>query len=200
MIRWFGVVAFSCIFCSANLALQEKEFVEPDSPMVTEEAPSRKVTNGCAYESGRLELPEKSELVLPNMAVVEEYDGRSVRFFVTKTMHCVGHPPSEMRLNDARAYFGIAHQVEENVHRIATYGEWANRGGAAQIQMLVLVPRGQSFRQSADLEGEKSEASTEMDFGDPALEKCYWYSGTGPKDGWKPILLELNYNRFVAPE
>ena len=200
MVRWFGILALSCVFCSGDLALQDEEFVKPDSPMVTEEAPSRKVTNGSVYESGRLELPEKHELVLPNSAVVEEYDGKSVRFFVTKTMHCVGHPPSEMRLEDARAYFGIAHKSEGEVHWIGTFGEWANRGGAAKLRMLVLVPRGQSVRKSADLEGETSEATTEMDFGDPALEKCYWYSGHAPKGGWESILLEINYNRFIAPE
>lgn len=200
MIRWIGVLAISCIFCSGDGMIQEEEFVTPESPVVTERAPSEKVTNGSVFESGRLELPEDAELVLPNMAVVEEYDGQSVRFFVTKTMHCMGHPPNEMRIEDARVHFGIAHQVEAETHRIATFGEWANRGGSAQLKMLVLVPRGQSFRKSADLEGQSSEASTEMDFDNPAMKKCYWYSGTAPKEGWKPILLEPNYNRFVAPD
>lgn len=200
MIRWLSALLLGCVLCTGELPLQEEEMVNPDSPVVTERAPSDKVTNGTVYESGRLELPEKHELVLPNMAVVEEYDGKSVRFFVTKSMHCVGHPPNEMRIGDARANFGIAHQEEGNVHRIGTYGEWANRGGSAQIQMLVLVPRGQSFRLSADLEGESSEANTKMDFDNPAMKKCYWYAGTAPKEGWKPVLLEINYNRFVAPK
>lgn len=199
MVRWFGLIALA-IFVVGGQSSLGQDFVEPKLPMVVENAPSDKVTNGHVFECGSLELPDDQELVLPNMAVVEEYDGESVRFYVTKSMHCVGHPPSEMRLADARKYFGIAFQANEGTHQISTYGEWSNRGGSAKLKMLVLVPRGQSFRQSADLEGGESAASCELNFDDPALEKCYWYSGIGAGEGWTPIKLQLNYNRFVSPE
>ncbi len=199
MFRLIGIVML-CNLCCAGELTWGQDFVEPKRPMVVENAPSDKVTNGHVYECGTLDLPEKRELVLPNMAVVEEYDGESVRFFVTKSMHCVGHPPSEMRLGDARKYFGIAYQAKGETYHVSTYGEWGNRGGSAKLKMLVLVPRGQSFRQSSDLEGGESAASCELDFDDPSLEKCYWYAGIGAGEDWTPIELQLNYNRFVAPD
>lgn len=182
---------------------ENEEFVVPEAPLSEKEAPSPNVTNGHVFESGILELPELSEeqqLFLPANAVVEEYDGSEIRFFVTKSMHCVGHPPSEMRIADARKYFGVAYRMDGEDCEISTFGEWSNRGGLANLGILILVPQGQSYKKIEGLTGSKSKASTAMDFRDAALEDCYWYSGTKPADGWTLIETKLHYNRFLQPK
>lgn len=178
----------------------DDEFVSPKSPLLVEGAPSEKVTNGHLFESGSLVVPKERELVFPKTAVVEEYNGTSLRFFVTKSMHCMGHPPSPMRIADARNYYGIAYQMNEEDCIFSTFGEWGNRGGSAVLKILVLVPRGQRFRKAGELTGVDSLASSPMNFKDEALKKCYWYAGTGPKEKWKRVNMELHYNRFLKPE
>ena len=183
-----------------NVHAQDEEFVSPKTPLNVELAPSPKVTNGHLFESGSLRLPEESELILPSISVVEEYEGESVQFFLTKTMHCVGHPPTSMKLFDARGYFGLAFKVDEDDYTLSTFGEWQNRGGSAQVKLLVLMPRGQGFRKSEGLSGPDSEAATELDLDNPALETCYWYAGIEPADGWERIETDIHFNRFVAPK
>ena len=113
MIKWAFLSAMCFCLIVGDQAWGDDEFVSPKSPLLVEGAPSEKVTNGHLFESGSLVVPKERELVFPETAVVEEYNGTSLRFFVTKSMHCMGHPPSPMRIADARNYYGIAYQMNE---------------------------------------------------------------------------------------
>ena len=124
----------------------DERFVHPTSPFSPgRAAPSAKVTNGTVFESGAIALTEVRTLVLPDNAVVEAYDGDTVRFFLTKSQHCAGHPPVPMPFDVSRRHFGIAQRLEGHTAIVSTFGEWANRGGSALIRTLVLVPRAMDY-------------------------------------------------------
>ena len=202
MLKWTFATISACICWVGIGTFTEPEFIKPDWPIIEARAISQKVTNGTAFEHGFLKLEPGQELVLPDGAVIEEHDGDEILFFLTKTMHCNGHPPHPMRIAEARHNLGIAWKsVDENdTLVISTFGEWSNKGGTAAVKLLILVPGNLQYRRDNGLEGESSQASHKMDFNDPNLEKCYWYSGIGPAEGWNRIPTRLNFNRFVAPE
>ena len=174
-------------------------FVVATDPILEKNAPSDKVTNGVLFETARMDWNEK-ELVIPETAVVEAYEGDRVQFFVTKRMHCLGHPPQSMKIADARSHFGVAFQENEKQILCATFGEWRNKGGSAQVKLLILVPQQTVVRKQDGLSGINSPASKKRDLNDKALEKCYWYSGIGPADGWAPVKTDLFRNRFLNPD
>ena len=175
-------------------------FVVPTDPIIEKDfAPSDKVTSGVLFETARMDWNEK-ELVIPETAVVEVYEEDRVQFFVTKKMRCSGHPPQSMKIADARSHFGVAFQENEVQIRCATFGEWQNKGGVAQVKLLILVPQQTVIRKQDGLSGINSPARKKRDLSDKALEKCYWYSGIGPADGWTPVKTDLFRNRFLNPD
>lgn len=183
----------------ASPPLQDK-FVYPKKPLSPSgAAPSPKVGNGTAYESGALKLAKPHTLVLPDNAVVEKYEGLKVRFFLTKTQRCSGHPPVPMRFDKSRSHYGIAQRIEDGAVVVSTFGEWANRGGSARIRLVVMVPRDLKCKLKKGLHGRKSAASTQFSPADKALKRCYWYAGPRPKAGWKAIATSLHYTRFLPP-
>ncbi len=189
-----------CSFLLGASNNAEEKFVQPETPVILSAGLSPKVQNGTVFESGSAQVTDGATLILPESAVVEEYSGSSVRFFLTKSMHCVGHPSVPMQITDARNHFGIAFQEVDGELVISTFGEWSNHGGHASIRLLVLVPMGQKFELRAGLDGGESAASTTVNFDDPALKNCYWYSGVEPRKDWKEIKTDLNYNRFLATQ
>ncbi len=183
----------------------DEKFVYPNDPVETRNAPSEKVENGTTYECGFLKvLPNETlpneTLVLPESAVVEQHDGSLVQFYLTKSVQFSGHPPHPMQIAKWRTYLGIAKQKEVDAVVISTFGEWSNKGGSATMRLLVRVPQGQAVEQRSERSGAGSAASKPMDFNDPAMQECYWYSGIGAKESWEPIATELNYNRFLEPQ
>ena len=196
------LISAFCLCCAVicNPATEvDDDLIAPKNPLVEKAAPNPKVTNGHVFESGSMDVPKDQKLIVPKNAVVEEYDGSRVLFFVTKSMHCAGHPPAPMALIDARNYFGIAVGRKDDEYRVATFGEWSNKGGSAAIRLSILVPRGLAYQKSEGLDGPKSAACRKIDFKEPALETCYWYAGIGPQKGWKRISTDLHYNRFLKP-
>jgi hypothetical protein len=191
---------FGCCCFSVFALPPDEKFVSPDEPLVKHAAPNESVENGTTFESGTIRLSENSTLVLPESAVVEEYSGSTIRFFLTKSLRFAGHPPHLMPTQKWREYLGIALQKTADANIVSTYGEWGNKGGSARVRLLVMFPKGIKIEHQNGLDGENSQASKEMDVGNPAMTECYWYSGIEPKDGWEPIETELNYNRFLAAQ
>jgi hypothetical protein len=178
----------------------DERFIYPKEPVETRNAPSEKVENGTTYECGFLKVLPNETLVLPESAVVEEHDGSLVQFYLTKSVQFSGQPPHPMQIAKWRTYLGIAKQKENDAVAISTYGEWSNKGGSANIRLLVRVPQGQAVEQRSERSGADSAASKPMDFNDPGMQECYWYSGIGAKENWEPIETGLNYNRFLEPQ
>jgi hypothetical protein len=172
----------------------------PESPIVERAALDENVTNGAAYERGWLTLRSDQVLVVPDIAVVEETDTKSVQFFVSKSLGYSGHPPHPIRIGLARSHYGIAYQFKDDKCVISTFGEWSNIDGSATIELLVLIPRGQKFEKEAGLHGNQSRAATPMNFAEPALKKCYWYAGISPGESWNRIDLQLQHNRFLLDD
>ena len=197
MHRYSSILVLGAAFCLIPM-MSEDRFVTPEFPLEeAPAAPSQKVTNGVAYESGSIPVLEGQTLQVPSDAVVEEYPGATVRCYLTKSLHCSGHPPTPMRIADARHYLGIAYQSDDKLLTIATFGEWRNRGGVAGLRLLVLVPKGQAWQHIENHSGLKSPATKKMDFSDDRTKDCYWYAGIGPADGWTPVSTDLQYNRFL---
>ena len=195
-----GIVAISWMaFVGWTMDGRQDQFVNPESPFVLEEAPSQQVKNGHTFESGTVQVAQEQTLVFPESAVVEEYDGDELRFFLTKSLHVMGHPPSPIRVNEVSDYYGVAWKESDGELLFSTYGEWANRGGSASIKVLVLVPQDQPYHHAVGLEGEQSQAATEMDFDEEALTTKYWYTGIQPKESWVRVETRLNFNRFLQP-
>ena len=110
-------------------ATQEDTIFKPETAIVEEASPNAEITNGHAFESGGITVDGEQILVFPENAVVEEYDGERVLFYLTKSLSCGGHPPSPMHIKDGRKYLGVAWSVEDGEMIFSTFGEWANRGG-----------------------------------------------------------------------
>lgn len=200
MNRFITVAVVLSMAVAAAAGAAQENFVYPKQPLAPKgAAPSPKVINGTVFESGALELQKASTLVLPENAVVEEHDGPTVRFFLTKSLSCAGHPPVRMHYDQSRTHFGIAQRLEDKAVVVSTFGEWTNRGGSAMVRMLVLVPRGLEYELKEGLHGPTSAASSTFNPLDEALKRCYWYAGHRPKDGWKEIETSLHFNRFLQP-
>jgi hypothetical protein len=191
---------FACLPPTTAFHSDDPAFVQPDHPVVRSPAISHNVENGSVYESGALPLPEGTELVLPDSAHVEEYDGTSIRFFLTMSLQFQGHPPHPMPMDEWRDYPGIATREADGELVVSTFGEWSTPEGSAGLQLLVLVPRGCNVTQRAGLNGDSAAASRKIDFNDPGLQTCYWYSGIGADQAWQPVPTDLNYNRFLDPQ
>jgi len=198
---WKNLMILGCILTGLFGEHDDKrqQLVQPKQPLAEIAGPSDKVTNGVAFESGVLAMPEGHELVLPANAVVEEYDGSTIRFYLTKYLNCLGQPPAPIRISSARHFLGIACQTHDTACTVSTFGEWQNSGGVANLRLLVLVPRGQKWRSGEGLSGANSRACKPMNLEDPKLEACYWYAGIGAKKTWQLVPTELNYNRFLNP-
>ena len=174
--------------------------MHPQNPVVESKAPSEKVTNGTLFESGSIDVESGVKLVFPSDFEIETYEGKRVRFYVTKTLRCKGHPPVPMKITEVRSYFGVAQRLTDRQIEFCSYGEWRNKGGSASIRVLVLLPKGIEYKQTDELNGPNSPACDDMDRNLPEMKVSYWYSGVRPRENWTAISTELNFNRFLKPE
>lgn len=106
-----------------------------------------------------------------------------MRFFLTKSQHCLGQTPREMRFEKSLHHFGVAQRAEDDLVTVSTFGEWSNRGGSASIRLFVMIPRGVKYTLDEGLHGGGSKASSKLQLGDKALSDCYWYASPRPRKG-----------------
>ena len=181
----------------------DPEFVYPKVPFAPakREAPSGKVTNGTVYETGLLRIQAGQTLILPEDVVVTRHKGANVGVYVTKTLRCKGQPPKTMKFDESYSLWGLASRADKDKKtiEIATFGEWANRGGSARIKLHVVVPSGTKIKRDPRLQGQKSIAATPHNINDKAFADQYWYAGPRAAEGWKEVQTNLHFNRFVAP-
>jgi hypothetical protein len=154
-------------------------------------APSDKVENGTAYDRAIVDPGSAKRIVLPDTATVRRtVDGSSVRLFMAKRLAFAGHPPEPMGLRDARTNMGCATKVEGNGLVIATFGEWSNIEGGADVKLVAEVPGGLTVEQREGLSGVASAARgwQGVKVTKPADAKSgYWYGPTTPAPGWSAV-------------
>src|SRR5262245_11761210 len=132
---------------------------DPSVSLDRHRAPSDMVENGTAYDRATVEVGSATRIVLPDNATVRRTgEGGPLRLFMAKRLAFAGHPPQPMGVRDARANMGCATKPEGNGVVIATFGEWGNIEGGADIKIVAEVPNGLAVEQRAELSGVSSAA------------------------------------------
>lgn len=162
-------------------------------------APSDNVENGTAHDRATVDLGSAKRIVLPDTATVRRTgEGSSIRLFMAKRLAFVGHPPEPMGVRDARTNMGCATKAEGNSLIIATFGEWSNIEGGADVKLVAEVPGGLTVEQREGLSGVTSAARgwQGVKVTKPADAKSgYWYGPTTPAPGWSAVADEPDPDR-----
>jgi len=153
--------------------------------------PSDNVENGTAYDRATVDVGSAKRIVLPDSATVRRMgDNAPVRLFMAKRLAFAGHPAQPMSIRDGRNNMGCATRVEGDGLVIATFGEWNNIGGGADVKLVAHVPATLTVEQRSDLSGVTSAARGwhGVDISKPADGKGgYWYGPTAPTAGWSVV-------------
>src|SRR5262245_25086909 len=153
--------------------------------------PSDQVENGTAYDRAIVDVGSAKRIVLPDSATVRRTgDDGPVRLFMAKRLAFAGHPPQPMSIRDGRNNMGCATKTEGDGIVIATFGEWNNIEGGADIKLVAHVPATLTVEQRSDLSGVKSAARgwQGVDVSKPADAKGgYWYGPSLPTTGWSVV-------------
>jgi len=185
--RWNFLVIVAFIFALTGCS------TDGDPSLTTDRhrAPSDNVENGTAYDRATVDIGSAKRIVLPDTATVRRTgEGSSVRLFMAKRLAFAGHPPEPMGVRDARMNMGCATKVEGNGLVIATFGEWSNIEGGADIKLVAEVPGGLTVEQREGLSGATSAARgwQGVKVTKPADAKSgYWYGPTTPAPGWSAV-------------
>jgi len=153
--------------------------------------PSDKVENGTAYDRATVDVGSAKRILLPDSATVRRTgDHGPVRLFMAKRLAFAGHPPQPMSIRDGRNNMGCAIKVEGDGLVIATFGEWNNVEGGADIKLVAHVPATLAVEQRSDLSGVTSAARGwhGVDVSRLAEGKGgYWYGPSSPTTGWSAV-------------
>ena len=164
---------------------------DPSVSLDRHHAPSDNVENGTAFDRAIVHLGSATRIVLPDNATVRRTgDGSPVRLFMAKRLAFTGHPPQPMGVRDARTNMGCAIRPEGNGVVVATFGEWGNIEGGAEIKLVAEVPNGLTVEQRAELSGMTSAARgwQGVQVTKPADSKSgYWCGPSSPAPGWTAV-------------
>lgn len=149
------------------------------------------VTNGTAYEKGRVAIPKGVQtIVVPKDAKVEKAGEGSIEIFTAKSLRFKGHPPVPMHISKAKDCLGVAFKVESASLVLGTFGEWWSKEGGVSLSILLRVPKSVMVQTRENLSGRKSAAQGEEDMKAVQAKGSYWYGPVSPGKDWTEVKSE----------
>ncbi len=145
--------------------------------------------DGTAYDQASLKTDNVKKLILPqNAEVRHSSDSGKIELFMAKRFGVAGRKFESVRIRELRNHMGCAVNAEGETLLLATYGEWRDMHGGADIKIVVIVPQGIEVEQRNGLSGEDSAAKgaekNELDI-KYALKKSR--SSTDYYRGWRVV-------------